>query len=547
MSRNESVLFRTSDNTAVNCSGDVISIAGLQNTIRKNRVTSFKQLKYRTEVTQVYTLTTGTSFLPANLTTYAIELGDTNRIVNGAQELLKKYVYQTSATFTTVYNTAALQREAINAALVTLINADTRNYVTAASLGGGTGITITDNAGYYPVYKLGGNNRLGATTVYVCTNPDGSGFTSSQLAITTNAVYSFGIGADLASMVPVKDPMYGGLLSGVLETLGGIAPTTKSTTASLNNLPAVVNQNYDGFIITHYAVAQAYGGTRNSQFNFLECITSAVVDNGTGSATTNLAGFLTFEREMHKLMFSFYQNDDSAVVEFFDKNFIEQGPLGVVPTGNANAIDKFITPYGLLNRVNIGTQTIVTPTQGTTGLLFEQDTTATKGAEYSPDLCTLNNQQIVVGKTAGFVLAKTTFTTGANIVFMAGFRTKGAYNAAFGSYTNLATIGTGAAGAAIATYGTLAAAANVATTSATNTTDGAETTWAVYVDINGNVTCWANGVKYPVYSAGTTPLVFTAGTILVPFFQYTNLNSSAAAPTIREFVGINSDQVFLIS
>jgi len=53
-----------------------------------------------------------------------------------------------------------------------------------------------------------------------------------------------------------------------------------------------------------------------------------------------------------------------------------------------------------------------------------------------------------------------------------------------------------------------------------------------------------NDVKYPVYSAGTTPLVFPAGTVLIPFFQYTNLNSAAAVINEVEFEAVATDTLY---
>lgn len=538
----ESVLLRTSAGTDVVCSNGILTVAGLSGT-RKMRISLINQIKYKTEVSQVVTVG-ATAYTPTGGTRYAVLIGDTNRIRNGAAELLKPYVFVTPPDVTTLGTTAALQREAISAALVSAINADTKNFVTAVSLGSGNGFTITDNAGYYPSFSQTGTGRLGASEVRISQNTDDSGFQATNISITTPAVYASGVGATLAAGVPVVDAYYGGLLSGYLKgLLNGLSFTTKSLTAANDNLPAVSGQNYDIFVITSLTEASAHN--QRGQLALVPKMQAIAVDNGSGSSTANLAGFLTFEREMRKQMLDGFIDDKNSVIQWFDQNFIEQGPLGAVPVTTAGIVNSFTTPYGNLSHVNIGVQTIVTAAQGANGLLIEQDTTATEGAAYTPNVATVNSQQFVVGKSPITVNVKASFTTPANIVFMAGLRSKEAHQAAFGTYGKLATIGTGAAGTAIATYGSLTSGASVTTTSAVNLLTTVQYDFRVIVDINGVVTASVNNVSYPIYSTGTTPLVFAAGTILIPHFQYTNLNSAAAVPNVSEFWAVASDNVIV--
>lgn len=527
---NRSVLFNTSAATDVQYSGGNVLIPGLT-PITTNRIINFSQINYRAEVVQVITVG-GSLYTPTASTAYTVLIGDSNRRSQGYTEPFKKYSYTTPPVITTLGATAALQREAITAALVAKINAaSTYNYVTAASLTGGAGFTITDAAGYYPYPHQGMNTRQGASRIVLAANADATGFSATDFVVTTAAVYSVGVGLDLANNAPVMDFMTGNVISGTVD-----APKT------LSGASAVAGQKYNAFSITYLENAQIAGITGTTGLLVKQRI--VWVDNGAGASVVNLAGYLAIEKELHRLIDAVYGQDPNASIELFDKNFLIQGPLGAVPTTTTSLKNKFISPYGLLNHYNIGAQTIVAPTQGATGLLIEQDATATEGAHYCTEVATACPQQFVVGKTPMTIVNKFAVTTVANAVYMVGFRSKEAFNVDFNAYNDLVAIGTGAAGTAIATYGILANAATVTTTSAVNLVSNAVNTAVVEVAANGLVSVFMNDVKYPVYSAGTTPLVLAAGTVLIPFFQYTNLNSAAAVINEVEFEAVATDTLY---
>lgn len=543
MSVNQSVLFRTSASTDIQSSAGFVSIAGMDS-IRRNRITGVTHIPFRAETVQVVTLTT--TFTPAALTNYTLELGDTNRIVNGAQELLKQYTFQTHNPITVDGANAAAQRETINLGLVAAINLDTtRQYVTAASLGGGTGITITDSAGYYPVFQQGMNNRQGATTVKACTNPDGSGLLNSMLSTTTAAVYSFGIGADLALMKPVKDQIYGNLISGVLETLGGIAPTTKSSTAASNNLPAVSGQQYDGFIITHLKATKAYGGITNSQFNFVEAISSAVVDNGAGSATTNLAGYIAFKREFTRIVKTHFSTDVATFGDFHDNALVASATYpttgaaitttdNVVMAANSNENTFYINP--------IGTHTLLTPIVGTGGLQPYLDVTTQEGVEVSPPNLTQCPKQFVVGKTDASYYVQLDIGTGIAATdfksLSIGFRKKAAYAVDQTAYeaASVATaclgvpLDTGAAPVINIITGPGSAGALTNTSTAVTPTASQLLDLYITVDTTGLTKFYVQGIdKTPLLAASYT---FTAGLNLMPFISFRHGAGAGATPKI---------------
>lgn len=527
---NRAVLFNSSSATDVQTSGGYASILGLS-AIPTNRIVNISQLNYRAEVSQVMTVAPA-AYVPTASTLYTVIIGDSNRRAQGYTEPLRKYSYLTPAVITTLGATAALQSEAIHLALIAKINAQSvSNYVVAATLGTGTGFTITDAAGYYPYPHQGMNTRQGASRVVLATNTDGTGFASTNIVLTTAAVYSVGVGADLLNNAPVMDFMTGNITSGGVD-----APKTFAGAF------AVSGQKYNVFSITYLENSQIAGITGTTGLQVKQ--RNIWVDNGTGSAVTNLAGYLAFEKRMHQLMYAVYSIDASTVAEFFDKNFVLQGPLGAVPAATTSLTNKFLTPYGMLNHVNIGTQTIVAPDQGLTGLLIDQDVTTGDGAQYSPSLVTANPQEFVVGKTAFMAVFNYTATDVTGVTGLFGFRNKEAFALDYNNYTQLATIGSLFTTGKFSTNGILANAATVITTSTTTgLVNTVKTQYIVKVDINGAVTCYANGVSYPIYSAGTTALVFPAGTILVPFFQTTQITGTASVGVIDEMLAVATDKL----
>jgi hypothetical protein len=525
----KSVLLNSSAGTDVQNVGGEIIIPGLEK-IRQSRVVDISQINYRAEVSQVVTVG-ATAYDPTASTTYTVLIGDTARRTDGQGEYLVPYSYTTPPVITTLGATAALQREAIHLALVAKINALSTNWVVAATLGTGTGFTITDDAGYYPYNRQGMTNREGASTIKLRTEADGTGFAITNIALTTAAVYSIGVGANLANSAPVYDLVTGNLIQGEIY-----APLTVA------KAPAVSGQKYNMFSISFLRdvnlplMASSYKGLSLTNV-------SIWVDNGAGASVTNLAGYVAFERAMHRLIAERFAADATTSIEFFDNNFVIQGPLGAAPATTTSLKNKFLTTYGLMNHYNIGTQTIVAPTQGANGLLVEQDATATEGAHYSAEVAAICPKEFVVGKTAVTLIHKFSLAEVENAVYMAGLRTKSAFTLDFNDYTNLAAVGTGASGTDLTTYGILANAATVATDTTLNAVDAVAVNLVVKVDISGLVSIYVNDTKVPVYSAGTTPLTFAAGTILIPFFQYTNLNSAAAVINVTEHLALPSDRV----
>lgn len=539
----EAVLFRTSAASDVQCSGNVITVAGLKTSTDKKFLSWLKQIKYRAEVSQVVTVAgVDTAWTATGSTTYGVYLGNVRTNVAGAQNVLKPYNYTTPADVTTIGGTAQARREYIATQIVAKINADSTNYVTAAVTSNGT-FTITDDAGYNPnllsdwniLYTQGQSGRMGATTVGIWADSSGYGYATTNIATTTSAVYSVGIGADLLNGKPVMDFMYGNLISGTL-----IAPPVTAA-----GLPAVSGQKYDAFVLSSYNLASAHNQT--GQYALVPKTQTVWVDNGTGSDTANLAGFKAIERVFHKLALGVYKNDAATTQEWFDRPIVFQDPLGAAPTGTADTLGWQLSPYGSLNRTNIGTQTIVAPVLDDTGLLIDQDDTATEGSHTSANQQVLSDCSFIVGKTAFSVVARVVAGDWTDTQFMVGFRKKAVYAADYNNYTDLAAIGGGAAdGDSITTQGILNNAATVATDSGTNFADAASMLLMVKVALDGTVSAYfANSTggwtSAPIYSVGTTTLIFDAGDEMIPFYQHVNIGSGNPAVSIGEFFAVSDN------
>jgi hypothetical protein len=529
-----SALLKTSAATDVKRSAGKVAITGLQEFLFKNLV-SAQQKYYRAEVVQVATAGAG-SYTPAGGTPYKIKLINEAFGREGSKMAYEKtYTYTTPSDITVLGATEALQREAIHVALIADINADARNFVVAATLAGGTGFTITDDAGYYPPMLNGATNgRQGAPIVIAATNADGSGFATSSCTITTAAVYSYGVGTTMANNVAVMYNYTGNLISGSLDS---------PVDASGN--PPVAGQQYDSFNF-QVVIDNPIPETSSAIFGFKLSEQVVFVDNGLGTATTNLAGFKAFEREAQRVIFDLFKNDPNSVQEWFDKPIAFQGPLGAAPAGTANALGWMVSPYGSLNITNIGTQTIVAPVLNATGLLIDQDDTATEGAHVSANEQTLGVQQFVVGKQPFSVVARVVMADWTDAAFKIGFCKKQAYDATFNNFTDIAAIGNGSSAAGttwingdlFTTNAGLNAAAHVQAISAVAPADGVSVELRLNVAMDGTVTAFVDNVSYPIYSTGTTTMIFDAGDALIPFYRHVNIGGGDPAVSISKFVAV---------
>ncbi len=525
----KSVLLKTSTGNDVQHSGGSVNITGLPE-IRYNELRKIRQIKSRDEVVQVVTVGS-TSYTPTANTRYTIEILDIEMKREGFTGQAREFGYTTPPVLTTIGASAALQREYIHVKLIAKINASTQyTHATAVTLATGSGFTITDSTGYYPANPNSGTSRKGANTIIAKTNADATGFTSADVTVTTPAVYSFGNGTLLASNAPVIASYTQLLVSGDLE-----APV------AIDNTYGVAGQKYDAFTLSSLTIAPAHAVS--DQYALVPQEFAVFVDNGTGPVTTNLAGFKSFRREMYRLFTSLYRKNPSSVIDFFGKPIMVEGALGAAPatTGTYKLLSDEMWQV-----TQIGTQTIVAPIISATGLLLDQDLADTEGAEYVPSILTNDAREFVVGKTSFSAFIEITEADCTDAGLLMGFRKKAAHAADWNDYTDVAAIGTIAtvAGATpngdlISTNGILNNAATVTTSTGVVPADTVSFTMEVLVAMNGAVTCRANGVAYPVYSVGTTPLVLDAGDIMIPFLRYANISTGDPDAVVNQFFAIN--------
>jgi len=516
------VLLNTSSNTDVQYSGGSILINGLD-AVKQTRIVDFSQINYRAEVQQVVTVAVPTT--PTASTKYTVLVGDNNRKAQGKLEYLVPYSYTTSATLATEGANDAARREYIALQIVAKINQINTNWVVAASLGTGTGFTITDDAGYYPYNRQGMTNRLGATSVKVATNTDGSGFVAANVTLTTPAVYSVGVGLNLQNSAAVYDLATGNLIAGEIDY-----PKVYLTGAL-----AVSGQKYNMFNISYLADVNLPNIGDDKQ-GLSQRYQQVWVDNGTGASVTNLAGYISFERAMHRGIANRFNQDPSAQVDFLDGVILFQGAAGAVPT--TTGANKMVSD-AKWTYTQIGTQTLTTPTPGNDGLILDQDLVDTEGAEYTPSLLTNCPKEFTVGKTDFSIFARVKAADYTDAAWQVGFRKKAAHAADFNNYTDLASVGTLAAnGDLVVTNGILNNAATVSTSTTIVPADTAYVTVEVLVNKLGTVTCKLNDVVYPVYSAGTTALVFDAGDIMIPFVLYANISTGDPDLVLNEVIAL---------
>lgn len=516
----KSILFNTSSGTDVQYVDGDVRIPGLD-PIRQFRIVDFSQINYRAEVVQVVTIG-ATAYTPTGSTPYIVTIGDNRRVQNKLVELPFIYTYVTPVDITVLGATPALQREAISLALIARINAKVNNWTNAVTLGGGAGFTITDDAGYFPASSQTMNNREGASTIKLRTRVGGGGFAINNIVLTTAAIYASGVGALLASFAPVFDLTYSSLIAGYV-----LGPKT------ILGATAVGGQRYNLFSISYLAdtnlptIATGYIGfsLKNQQ---------VWVDNGAGSSSANLNGYIALERSMHRGIANRNLTTPTAQIDFLDNVILFQGPAGAVPatTGESKMVSDAKWVYN-----NIGTNVVAAPTPSNAGLIIDQTLVAGNGAEYTPSLLTLSPKEFVVGKVECSVFARVTATTIANCAWLVGFRVKAAHSATF-AYSGIGAVGTTAAAPTlVSTQGSLTGTV-VSTVSATVLVNAINYAVLVSVDINGLVTCKINDVTYPVYSVGTTPLVLTAGMVIIPFFRGVNVGGSAALLTVSEVMAL---------
>lgn len=518
-----SVLLKTSSITDVLHSGGALHITGL-NDIRYNDIIDFKQIKSKDEVVQVVKVAYS-GYTPVANTPYEVEIASPNRKLEGWTGYKRKYGFTTPANLLDIGATAALQREYIHGIIIAQINADGSNFVSAVTLATGTGFTITDDAGYFPANLNGGSGgRKGASNISVIKNRDGSGWSQAvEVLTTTTAVYSFGIGTRMADDAPIIYAYTGNLISGEID-----APRT--TTGAF----AVAGQKYDAFYINSLGIASAHAVT-DQLAHTLEA-TYVFVDNGTGTSTTNLTGFIAFERAMLRELFGIYQSNASAIVDFFDNVGTFSGITTPAPLGTSGTTNNMNSGANVFTYMPNGTATILAPYALTTGIPLSLDATDDEGMELSAPLFASCPKQAVVGSGEWSMYARINLDdVSGTDAFYIGLRKKEAYQTNPDNYDEMATLALVDNTGNINICTILNNAANIETDTTKDWADGETHEIEVRVLQSGVCKFFVDGVDVSAVQA--VPYTFDSGEVVVPFISFLN-TADIAVPLASRFAFI---------
>lgn len=183
-------------------------------------------------------------------------------------------------------------------------------------------------------------------------------------------------------------------------------------------------------------------------------------------------------------------------------------PVTTDATANLMTVDGQTFEY-----INIGTQTIVAPVWGATGLNVSRDATANEGTEITQGVTTRNKSKATVGTDRPYceLTLKLTDVSGTDDCAF-GFRKLEAYQAAIDNYDEMAAFNIISGDIKIETI------LNNGATSTTDTTDnwadGATKTLRLEIDLGGRVTFTVDGNEPTVVPNFT----FDTGEVVIPFF-----------------------------
>jgi hypothetical protein len=207
-------------------------------------------------------------------------------------------------------------------------------------------------------------------------------------------------------------------------------------------------------------------------------------------------------------------------------------------TGTAADLNLCFTGKNTFEYFIIGTQTVVAPVIGTSGLDIKLDDGAagSDGAEFSLGVTAQSPAAYTVGTDAFYLKLKVNVTDQSGLAtFFTGFRLAEAYQAAITGYDTYGAIGYKRVNAATAgdiyIASELDGDANADVDTTDNFTEGTDYTFGVYVDKGGRFTYTINGAA----PTTTEALQATAGDVLVPFFRFTDHTDTPGAVLIKEF------------
>lgn len=492
-------LLNSSSANDVKVSGGEVRITGLQ-PIRLQDLISAKRRRYRAEVVQIVNIgKTNKPTIVAN-TVYELAIGNTNKTESGkANPDPKRYKAISPATLS---GSAVTDRKNVYDDLVNKINNDLTADVTAATTadGGDWYLKITDKTGYYPARP---KNRRGVSLVLAT-----RGFVDSQhVEVATAGIYSFGDGTRMVDDVPVYDKRHGNLSSGEIQGFSN----------------PVSGQFYDGFdIVALRSVADFIPSPIGQVYQMVH--QRIMVDNGTGADTSNLAGFNAFRDEFERLIYYQFEQDPSAIIEYFGSLPTFAGSTTPAPTGTAGDINVVNTGKNSLHYSMIGTQTILNPVWDTDGLDIVLDQDDNEGIELSVPIGNGSKKgRFTVGKEECSIKLRTKIGDVSDTDdYAIGFRKEEGFQAAVDDYDEMAALNVISGDIKIETI--LNGGATTTTDTTLNFADGEIHDLEVRVAKDGSVSFIVDGVDKT--SVQASAFKFDAGEKIVPFIYEINAGAN---------------------
>lgn len=212
------------------------------------------------------------------------------------------------------------------------------------------------------------------------------------------------------------------------------------------------------------------------------------------------------------------QENNKYTFEDFKDNPVSAAVGGGAASGTAQTPNALLFPNTAFEYAPIGTQTITAPSKTAVGLDIGMDQTNNDGVEVTQGNATRGKHAYTIGTDGPFffrVKFKIEDVSGSDQCAI-GFRKVQAYQAAVGSYTDHAMIGSVSGDIKIDTL--LNNAGGVVTDTTQNWADGETHTLAVYVSAAGVVTYQIDDAA-PVTTAAFT---FDSTDVVVPFMWLIN-------------------------
>ena len=215
----------------------------------------------------------------------------------------------------------------------------------------------------------------------------------------------------------------------------------------------------------------------------------------------------------------------------------EMAPVSVALSGAGAAVTT-TGVTGLMNQDgtifevrNIGTQTIVAPVWGSTGLDIARDLTNNDGTEITQGCTSRARHAYTVGTDAPVYFEVTTYITDVSGTdqYLIGWRKAEAYQADWNDYDELAAFNV--VSGAISVSEILNNAATVTTDTTNAWADTTSKTLRIEVAVNGKVTFFIDG-STPTIAVGHT---FDAGEVIVPFLYLVHDTDVAEATLLTSW------------